>query len=554
MILPSVCRSSFDQCGFGRAADVPVRAVVGEDHPVRLQRLEHDPRLLREARDVDARLQPHAQAHRRQRRVGRVRRVVPRGVDVRLPRPRRGEAQRVVDDAARDLVVAREPGEDRQPGGVGRRPARGPQRVRAEIPDRTRAGLPAAALADRARRARRAGRRSCRAAARAGRRPTRGRLRCARSSGSGTGPCPTRRRSRTQTRERGVVFETTSNGMPIGAPSQSPEPKSGWSPVESPIDAISCAEFAATGSVSTRWFHALLAGKIVQRRRARQRQRAGGRTAERECRGAEHRQPSHAVAASFDRQRDRHRVPLPSRLSRSTCRRAARRSRADHEPEPRAGNRLPRRGRRAEEAEKSWPCSSIGMPIAGVGDDEPNANAPFFTTLTVTAPPASVNFTAFETRLSSTCVSRSRVAANGAGDPPTSSMRRSTSRSAALGRSRLDATRRELGEVDVASSSSTRCASICAIEQQILDELVQPVGAAADHVEVRPARSRRGSSPRPAASRESRRSTSAACAARATRWRRTRRACRSSSRSAVTSRSVQIRPAKRPSGSVTGAV
>ena len=31
---PSVCRSSFDQLRARRAADVPVRAVVGEDHPV----------------------------------------------------------------------------------------------------------------------------------------------------------------------------------------------------------------------------------------------------------------------------------------------------------------------------------------------------------------------------------------------------------------------------------------------------------------------------------------------------------------------------------------
>ena len=108
----------------GRAADVPVRPVVGEDHPVRLQRLEHDARLPREAGDVDARLQPDAQAHRRQRRVVRRRRVVPCWIDVRASRSLGREPERVVDDAARDLVVAREPGEDRQAGRVGRRPAR----------------------------------------------------------------------------------------------------------------------------------------------------------------------------------------------------------------------------------------------------------------------------------------------------------------------------------------------------------------------------------------------------------------------------------------------
>ena len=47
-------------------------------------------------------------------------------------------------------------------------------------------------------------------------------------------------------------------------PSYSPEPKSGWRPVSTPIDAIICAEFAATGSLSTRSFHGLFAGKIGQ--------------------------------------------------------------------------------------------------------------------------------------------------------------------------------------------------------------------------------------------------------------------------------------------------
>ena len=115
----------------GSAADVPVRAVVGDDHPVALERGEHDPRLAREARDREARLQAHAQAHRRQVGVGEVARVVPRRVDVGAARALDGEAQRVVDHAARDLVVAGEAGQDRQARGVGRRPARGPHPVRA---------------------------------------------------------------------------------------------------------------------------------------------------------------------------------------------------------------------------------------------------------------------------------------------------------------------------------------------------------------------------------------------------------------------------------------
>src|ERR1044071_5248165 len=52
--------------------------------------------------------------------------------------------------------------------------------------------------------------------------------------------------------------------MPIFEPSQRPEPKSAWTPTSVPIDAITCAEFAATGSVSTRWFHAFVAGKSGQ--------------------------------------------------------------------------------------------------------------------------------------------------------------------------------------------------------------------------------------------------------------------------------------------------
>ncbi len=44
-------------------------------------------------------------------------------------------------------------------------------------------------------------------------------------------------------------------------PSQSPEPKSACTGDPSPIDAINAAESGATGSVSTRWFQTLVAGK-----------------------------------------------------------------------------------------------------------------------------------------------------------------------------------------------------------------------------------------------------------------------------------------------------
>ena len=55
------------------------------------------------------------------------------------------EAERVVDPSPRDVLVAGEPGEDRQPGGVGRRPAGRAQLVRAEVEDRARPRAPAAA-------------------------------------------------------------------------------------------------------------------------------------------------------------------------------------------------------------------------------------------------------------------------------------------------------------------------------------------------------------------------------------------------------------------------
>src|SRR5215213_5550571 len=41
--------------------------------------------------------------------------------------------------------------------------------------------------------------------------------------------------------------------MPIGRPSQRPDPKSAWRPVPSPIEATIAAESPATGSRSTRW-------------------------------------------------------------------------------------------------------------------------------------------------------------------------------------------------------------------------------------------------------------------------------------------------------------
>src|SRR6185312_14566038 len=67
-----------------------------------------------------------------------------------------------------------------------------------------------------------------------------------------------------ETRWSCVFRETMSNGIPIGPPFHVPEPKSACTGASSPIEAISRAESRATGSLSMRWFHALLAGKTGQ--------------------------------------------------------------------------------------------------------------------------------------------------------------------------------------------------------------------------------------------------------------------------------------------------
>src|ERR1700733_7327466 len=46
--------------------DEPRRAVVGQDHPVALERLGHDASLVGETRDVDVRLEADAEPHRRE--------------------------------------------------------------------------------------------------------------------------------------------------------------------------------------------------------------------------------------------------------------------------------------------------------------------------------------------------------------------------------------------------------------------------------------------------------------------------------------------------------
>ena len=88
-------------------------------------------------------------------------------------------------------------------------------------------------------------------------------------------------------------------------PSQSPLPKSACTP-ESPIDAISVAELAATGSLSTRWFHAFVAGNTGQppifggvgvgaRRGKREQRGCGGQQLPHGCRSRRSQPSAHAL-------------------------------------------------------------------------------------------------------------------------------------------------------------------------------------------------------------------------------------------------------------------
>src|SRR5437868_15096203 len=57
----------------------------------------------------------------------------------------------------------------------------------------------------------------------------------------------------------GCAPETTRNGMPFGAPSQT-VPKSGGRPVLRPMLAMRAAECGSTGAVEMSWFQGLSAG------------------------------------------------------------------------------------------------------------------------------------------------------------------------------------------------------------------------------------------------------------------------------------------------------
>ena len=198
--------------------------------------------------------------------LGQVARVVARRVDVGAPRALDRHAQRVVDDAALDLVPAREAGEDREPRGVGGRPAGRAQPVRARG-SRSRPSPRASRrrCGGAGRRARRAGRSRGRRGSRAGRRPRCGRPRSARRSGSDTGRGRTRPRTAKRTCDSALALPTTVIGMPIGPPSHVPGAEVGVDvQVQRRSRSRSRREFAATGSASTRLFQTFVAGKIRQ--------------------------------------------------------------------------------------------------------------------------------------------------------------------------------------------------------------------------------------------------------------------------------------------------
>ncbi len=79
-------------------------------------------------------------------------------------------------------------------------------------------------------------------------------------SGIGYGPRSDSPAYSKVTRRFAVAAGAIVIGIPIGPPSQRPEPKSGWRWPEGPTDATICCELTATGSLSTRRFQALSAG------------------------------------------------------------------------------------------------------------------------------------------------------------------------------------------------------------------------------------------------------------------------------------------------------
>ena len=127
----------------GRARKVPRRSIVRENHSVLLQRPQDYLHIRREPRYIDGRLQPETLPHGRIVHAGQTGSFVPAGPDVGVARLRHGEADGMQNLARRHFVVAHQARKNRQTGGIGRGPSSRTKRIRFQIEDRARSGMPA---------------------------------------------------------------------------------------------------------------------------------------------------------------------------------------------------------------------------------------------------------------------------------------------------------------------------------------------------------------------------------------------------------------------------
>src|SRR4051794_18904732 len=82
--------------------------------------------------------------------------------------------------------------------------------------------------------------------------------------GRGYGPLSDSSAKSKLTGTRRCLRDTVRYGIPNGAPSMVPEPKSACAPREAPTAATIAPEFDSLGSLSTGWFHWLERGKTGQ--------------------------------------------------------------------------------------------------------------------------------------------------------------------------------------------------------------------------------------------------------------------------------------------------
>ena len=117
----------------GFSLEEKVGAVVGEDEPVALHRHQHDLGLGTEAREAEVGFEAEPRAHRRQRWIARRASLMTCRPHIASVGAFRGEADRVIDETASDLVVPEDARPDREPGRIGARPSRGTKCARLEV-------------------------------------------------------------------------------------------------------------------------------------------------------------------------------------------------------------------------------------------------------------------------------------------------------------------------------------------------------------------------------------------------------------------------------------